>query len=376
VHSFYRASQPSGENILVQAELHALRRAGFEVELFSVRSPETTGTPELFRTAARVAAGGGRHPLEKLQEFGPDLVHIHNLFPGFGRRWVRHLSRFVVTVHNYRFACANGTLERAGSECRLCLGGSAVHGLRYGCYQNSRVATLPVTLAIVQGNPVLDHARLVLAPSDRLARELTRARPSCGGKTVTHAPFLPDALTPPAVPGRAGRHGDTWLFAGRISPEKGLYELLRDWPSRERLTVIGDGPDKDRCTALARTRRLPVDFVGPLPRDHVLRWITHSLGVVVASRAPETFGLNYLEALAAGRPVVARRGTTPAALAEAERTGCIYTDGTDLAEALERARLGEFPAEKLREVFSTKYSEASFVHRAQAVYEHALEVTM
>lgn len=380
VHSFYRPSRPSGENELVRAEVQALRQVGFDVALFSVTSPEKLGVPGLVRTAARVAAGYGRHPLHQLRDFAPDVVHIHNTFPGYARRWVRRARPFVATVHNYRFACANGTLQRGGGECRLCLTGSPVPGLRHGCYQGSRAATLPLALAAMQRDPVLEHASMLLTPSERLARDLTAARPYCAGRTVPYPPFLPDALLPdaplPAVTGRSARRsGGAWLFVGRLSPEKGLHELLRRWPAKERLTVIGDGPDRHRCTALARSRRLQVTFAGPMPRQLVIQRIAGSLGVVVASLAPETFGLNYLEALAVGRPVVARRGTTPAGMAEAEGTGRSYADQGELAEALERVRLGEFAADHLREVFHRRYSQTSFVRRARGIYARAGAVT-
>lgn len=372
VHSFYRASRPSGENAVVRAELAALRRAGIEAELFAVATPEHPGPSQVLRAAARVATGHGRHPLAALREFRPDLVHLHNLFPGFGRRWTARLDRYLVSVHNYRFACAEGTLQRAGAECRLCLDGSALHGLRHGCYQRSRAATAPVTLGLLRPDPVLEGAGLVLVPSDRLARDLVAARPTCRDRTVVHPPFLPDALAPPAPPAAGGR--GSWLFAGRLSAEKGLYELLCHWPAGEPLTVAGDGPERGRCAALARGRRLAVEFTGPLPRTEVVRAMARSTGLVVPSRAPETFGLIYLEALAAGCPVVARRGTTPAALAEAEGTGCAYTGGTGLPGALERVRAGEFAPGRLREVFTARYSEASFVERARAVHARAMEV--
>jgi glycosyltransferase involved in cell wall biosynthesis len=33
-----------------------------------------------------------------------------------------------------------------------------------------------------------------------------------------------------------------WIFAGRLSAEKGIISLIQSWPSHEKLDVAGDGP--------------------------------------------------------------------------------------------------------------------------------------
>jgi hypothetical protein len=82
VHSFYSSAQPSGENTVVLNEVDALRRAGHEVALFAAHTDELEG--EVFyklRSGMRVATGYGRNPLKAINDFSPDVVHVHNLFP-------------------------------------------------------------------------------------------------------------------------------------------------------------------------------------------------------------------------------------------------------------------------------------------------------
>jgi hypothetical protein len=92
VHSYYSSRQPSGENVVVDLQIDALHRAGHEVELIARR----TGDLEPARTypvaaALRVASGRGASPRDRIAAFEPDVVHVHNLFPNWGRRW--HWSR-------------------------------------------------------------------------------------------------------------------------------------------------------------------------------------------------------------------------------------------------------------------------------------------
>lgn len=122
VHSFYTAGKPSGENALVRDQVRALGAAGHTVELFAAHTDELARDPLYpLRAAARVASGRGNSPLARLREFAPDVVHVHNLFPNFGRSWVRHwVGPLVATLHNYRPMCAAATLYRAGAVCTSC----------------------------------------------------------------------------------------------------------------------------------------------------------------------------------------------------------------------------------------------------------------
>lgn len=79
-HSFYSSAQPSGENTVVPNEVDALRRAGHTVELFAAHTDELEGEVLYkLRAGLRVAAGYGRNPLKAINDFGPDIVHVHNL---------------------------------------------------------------------------------------------------------------------------------------------------------------------------------------------------------------------------------------------------------------------------------------------------------
>jgi len=148
VHSFYSSQQPSGENQVVVAQVDALREAGHEVLLVArYTDPAIQERGYSVRAALGVATGFGPDPTADLRDFSPDVVHIHNLFPNFGTRWVsRWEGPLVATLHNYRPLCANGLLYRDGHNCTLCPEGDRLASMRYGCYRDSRIATLPLAL--------------------------------------------------------------------------------------------------------------------------------------------------------------------------------------------------------------------------------------
>src|SRR5688572_988933 len=122
VHSYYSSRVPSGENNVVDAQAQALRSAGHDVVVVA----QSTNHRMRRRTysleaAVTVATGIGPSPLRALREFAPDVVHLHNLFPNFGRRWLREYDGpLVATMHNYRPLCPAATLFRDGGVCTEC----------------------------------------------------------------------------------------------------------------------------------------------------------------------------------------------------------------------------------------------------------------
>jgi glycosyltransferase involved in cell wall biosynthesis len=307
VHSFYSSRQPSGENAQVASEVEALRGAGLKVALISAHTDELEGQALYgVRCATRVATGRGASPLDQIEAFGPDLVHVHNLFPNLGRRWVRHLDvPLVATVHNFRFTCAGGTLVRDGDSCTACPEGDRWAGLRHRCYRGSLVATLPVVFAQRGGpgaDPVLGRADRVLCFSARQRRFL-EAGGVPGERLVDWSNFLP-AVLDPGVPHDTPQPRSGALYVGRLTREKGVVELVRSWTGREVLRIVGDGPQMADITRLARRRN--VEVLGGVDRREVIAHMQRSAVLVMPGATPELAPLTFVEALACGLPVVVR----------------------------------------------------------------------
>jgi glycosyltransferase involved in cell wall biosynthesis len=330
VHSFYSSSQPSGENQVVLQQVDALRRAAVSVDLVAVRTDTLARSPIYpLQAGLIVATGRGRSPLSDLRALDPDVVHVHNLFPNFGRTWVREWpGPLVATVHNFRPLCAAATFYRDGRVCTKCLDSrSPVSAVRYGCYRASRLRTLPLAISTrFERDPVLDRADRVLVLSDTM-RSLyaTAGVPEARLQVVSN--FLGVDIPEPGV------GGGPWAFVGRLAEEKGILELVRDWPPGYELVVVGDGP----LRAAAEAAALPgVRFLGDLPRARVFDILRDATGLVFPSRWYEGFPMVYLEALAAGTPVVAWEPSSVAQLVAAEGTGIV--GGSALEVSLARAR--------------------------------------
>lgn len=362
VHSFYSSQQSSGENRAVEQQLAALERAGYEARLCA----QYTDRRELSRlyplaAAATVASGIGPSPLRDIRAAKPDIVHVHNCFPNFGRRWIRAVDvPTVATMHNFRPLCPAGTFFRDGQVCTRCLDRrSALPAIRHGCYRDSPLKTAPLAVSTRFGQDAL------LAGADRLvllsaaARQLYERAGVASDRISVVPNFVPDDED-----NGPGHGGEYWLYVGRLTAEKGVLELVRQWPAGHRLLVVGAGPLAADVRACASAG---VELQGEVPPATVRELMRGACGFVFPSRWFEGFPLVYPEALSAGTPVLAWKPSTVAKAVALEGTGMVVA--ASLAEALSQAA-ELFPSlrSRCRETFERLYTEAAWLRMMNKIY--------
>ncbi|MFD7295936.1 glycosyltransferase family 4 protein [Streptomyces sp. NPDC059897] len=333
VHGF---GAPGGEDEAVLDQVAALTRAGHEVRLVS-------------------ANGRGRGPLATLRAFGPDVVHVHNLFPAFGRAWISEWT------------------------------GPVVATLRHGPHRGSRFAALQFPWAPRGGlrqDPLLRRADRLVVLSEASRDACVRAGLPRERLDVV-ADFVPTVAEAAAEAGSgagaaagsgsgsgAGGAGDAWVCVGRLAPERGVLELLRRWPAGERLDLVGAGPLEARCRAAAPAS---VRVRGAVGRGELRRALPGYRGLVLPGReARRAVPLVYAEALAAGLPVLAFEGTGTSAVPRAVRsegTGTVTAPDAYLPDALDVAAK-VFPTlrEHCRAVYAKRYGEAVWTERTECLY--------
>jgi starch synthase len=288
-----------------------VRATGVDVEVVS---------PASFRHFG-VAYGGGvvsnlRRPLR--------VLFLPAFLASFARA-ARHAARDADLVHAHWWPA--GTVARlTGRPYVVQLWGTDVELVR-------RIPPLrPLARRI------LTSARLVICASRALADEARRL----GAHDVRLIPGGVD------IPEEVGSEDEPphILFAGRLSPEKGVLDLLAAANGLP-LVVVGDGP----------LRREVPQATGFLPHDELGRHYARAAVVACPSRR-EGYGVVAAEAMAHGRPVVASAVGGLLDLVSDERTGLLVPPGHvgALRAALERLladpalrrRLGEAGRERAR----------------------------
>jgi glycosyltransferase involved in cell wall biosynthesis len=205
---------------------------------------------------------------------------------------------------------------------------------------------------------VLRRARLTIVPSSALAQEARRL----GAGEVR---VIPNGVT---VPDEVGREAEPLevLFAGRLSREKGILELVEAADGMQ-LVVAGDGPLRSRVPGA----------LGFVPHDELAHLYSRAAVVACPSHL-EGFGVACAEAMAHGRPVVASAVGGLLDLVAHEETGLLVPprDVGALRSALQRLfgnpdlrrKLGAAARERIREQFSWD----RFVRETLRAYEDAL----
>ncbi len=139
------------------------------------------------------------------------------------------------------------------------------------------------------------------------------------------------------------------LFVGHLIERKGVDVLLRalalavdrsDHPDRfGRVTVCGDGPQRDPLQRLAAELGLPVEWRGEVTPAEIGRAMCAADVLVVPTVRDEALGLVALEGMAAGCVVVASRVDGLAVTVDHGRNGLLAEpgDAADLSRVLDRA---------------------------------------
>jgi glycosyltransferase involved in cell wall biosynthesis len=388
-HNFYHSGTPSGENQVVEAEDQMLVASGHSVALFGRSSDEIR--VQRIRGAIKGALCTPWNPftardiLERCDTLQPDVVHVHNTFPlispavfhAIGRRAAR-----VLTLHNYRLFCPAAIPMREGKVCTQCLDHrSTIPALRYGCYRGSRIATAPLALGValhrflgtwkkeVDAFIALSDFQRELMIDAGLPREKVHVKPNFypGNPSV-----LPWTERTPCV-----------VFAGRLTAEKGVVNLLRAWqawgPSAPELRLIGDGELRPYLERMAKG--LPVRFLGQKSAEQAQAEIAHASLLVLPSECFEGFPMVVREAFAFGTPAaVSNLGPLPSIVPH-RQSGVLFqpADAQSLLHEVRTAwhtpglleRLGQ----GARAEFEAKYTEDANYDTLMDIYRQAIEVS-
>ncbi len=185
-----------------------------------------------------------------------------------------------------------------------------------------------------------------------------------------------DAILPPYVPTRSIRWsptaGDRALFAGRLSPEKGVAEAIEIAKSAGvGIDVYGDNYDDEYALKEIDPRRAePGVVVRPgIPRSALWRVMARAAVVLCPAMWEEPFGMVAAEAQACGTPVVAfRRGALDEVIVDGV-TGFLVTPSDTDAAADAVARTNEISRSGCRDHAESKLDLQQSLDLHEQLYE-------
>lgn len=307
LHNRYRI--PGGEDVSTEAQMRLLRSAGHTVDLAEDTNERIEEMGRL-RTAARSLWSPESHADigRRLADGGYDVMHVQNFFPlhspSVFHAARRHGVATVLSLRNFRLVCPQGMLYRDGGVCMDCVFEPvAWPAVRHGCYRGSRTGSAVVATMSAGHGAIGTWGSTVdvhVVPSQFAAAVYAAAGWDPDGIEV-----VPNFVHPDPGPGPGD--GDYVLYAGRLTPEKGVRVLLEAWRTRLRhipLKIAGGGVLKPDVVAAADEVD-GIEVLGVRTNDEISELMGRAAVVVSPTLGIETFGRVAAEAAARGTPVVA-----------------------------------------------------------------------
>lgn len=313
------------------------------------------------------------HRLKIIEEFGPDIIHIHNEFSIglFGVAASRILRvPLVYTLHtmydDYIYYVAPRPFVKMTRR----------FSRRYIKF-------------------FAEHADCITGPSKKCEEYLKTAGVTDAKEVhVIPNPVELDAFSPERIleeqknnfRERLGLPRDAMIacFVGRLGREKSVDVLLRYWAEtirpedNIRLVVIGDGPAKTELEEQARELRLSnmVTFTGKIDHD-ALPPCLGACDIYVTASLSDTNSISMKEGMASGLPVLQLYDELNADQVCDGVNGFVFRDAREFADKLRIFRdMSAEEQDRLRRSVMesvSKYSAANLGRNLLAVYEKATE---
>lgn len=265
-----------------------------------------------------------------LSSFSPDVCHVHNIYHHISPSILSLLNEknipVILTMHDLKLLCPAYNMLSSDGVCERCKDGNISNVIRNKCIKNSYFASSLVYAECFLHRMLDSYANNVtrfVVPSRFYLEKVKEWR----GDTsqFIYVPNFVDvqSLTP------CFKAGDTFVYFGRLSKEKGVRTLVEAAVKvGAQLEIVGTGPDEEQLKKTAFNSGANVRFLGYLKGDALHNVIRSARAVILPSEWYENAPLSVLEAYALGKPVIgAEIGGIPELIKE-DVTGSIFESGS------------------------------------------------
>jgi glycosyltransferase involved in cell wall biosynthesis len=324
---------------------------GWSIVPFAMRHPKNLETPwsrhfvdeiefgesyslheKLVRVPKVIYSVEARRKLAALLQHVPvDVCHAHNIYhhisPSIlGLLHARGIPT-VLTLHDLKVACPAYSMRTHDAVCERCRGGRLYNVVLNRCIKGSTALSVVVMIEAVLHRLLRSYVRCVnrlVVPSRFYIEKLSEW--GMPRTLFSHVPnFVEAERYRPAYSA-----GKSFVYFGRVAPEKGLTTLVRAAHAAQcRLYIVGSGPQLEPLTKLAQALRADIEFPGYLTGEPLHDIVRDARAVVLPSEWYENAPVSVLEAYALGKPVIgARIGAIPELIRD-NQTGLGFVSGDE-----------------------------------------------
>ena len=235
------------------------------------------------------------------------IVHAHNIFYTASPSifWAAKLAgaKTVITIHNYRLFCLSANFFRAKQTCFECSDKKSFKsGLQNKCFKNSLLASFTLALSIRLSDFLgtwknkIDHY-IVL---NEFAKQLLINKGIDPKKIVLKSNFLSAYNLNQVTQIR----DNFYLFAGRITEEKGIRHLMNTFTMTSKpLTIAGNG---DMVHIINNNLSKNIKYIGLQSKAQIQSLLLTCKALIFPSIWIESMPMTLIEAQTMGTiPIVA-----------------------------------------------------------------------
>ena len=283
-----------GEDNVAKLEIETISKMGHDV--IDSRSIDYGITKKLNQLRAQTI-GSNPNVIEMIESTKPDVIHTHNLNQRSGYSWMKQTKTPIVSsVHNYRLFCPSSIAYRSGNHCLECRDHGAIKAIENKCDGIRGSLNASRHLIFQRANPQINIPVMFLISSNLMESVLEPIIPKNKFRLLRNPGTIPTQTTSAKVI-RSG-----WIFAGRLTEEKGILDLIVNWPSEESLDIAGDGPLRDSIAELI-SGKSNIRMIGTYPPGENGIFLKYE-GLIFPSKWFEGSPLVTMECLATGTPII------------------------------------------------------------------------
>lgn len=225
-----------------------------------------------------------------IKEFNPDLIYIHNTWfkasPQLITQALKSKAKVLLKLHNFRYFCTKSYLSKNHfgdlDTCNCCGLNRSSIGLFNMYFSESFYKSLLVIRYGKKYFKLLNSKNLNLLVLTEFHKNFLYEL----GITKNKINVFPNFLNL-KIKNSTDNKENYFLYAGRISKEKGVKELIDAFLSIEnknnyKLKIVGEGPEKNKLEQSYRNS--DIEFLGALENEKVLKLINNSNCVVTATK--------------------------------------------------------------------------------------------
>jgi len=391
VHNYY--TQAGGEDGVLAAEIKLLVDNSVEniaiTKKSSALSKLQLGTNFFMKSV--YSEKSKKEIKQKLILEKPDVVHVHNFYSLFTPSIYDACQELkipvVQTLHNFRIIYPNALLYNNGQVDLRTITGSAWQVVKDKVYHNSFIKTAVMArfieyhkkrntwnLKVDKFIALTEFSKNVFVQfgieSDKIA-----VKPNFQFQSTENI----DSANQVELP-----REDFVLFVGRISEEKGIVQLVKEWIEKKssvKLKIAGEGPLFKELQDIVNSSGInSIEILGNQPKEEIKKLMNQAKALVFPSLWYEGFPMVLVEALSNGLPVITTNIGSQASIIKDQFTG-YHVSVDSLSKMIEQASviINDDDAftrlcENAKNEFIEKYTDKVNFNQLMSIYKEVIEL--